>query len=114
MLALVAIAACLSAAGCYAGVAASPGYEYDVVTAPPPARVETYPYVVYQGAPTYYVEGRWYRRYGNGWTYYRNEPTYLNRHRPGVTTAPPAYRSRPSPAVGVPPGRTSAPPAHRR
>jgi hypothetical protein len=111
----------LSASGCYAGVEArGPVATYDVVAVPPPVRVETYPYVVYDGAPYYYVEGRWYRHSGSGWVYYRNEPPYLARRRPN---APPAVRVAPPARPGVytaPPARgpggpvIAAPPAHRR
>lgn len=113
------LALALLASGCYAGVEGRANASYDVVTVPPPVRVEAYPYVVYDGAPVYYVEGRWYRRHGNGWVYYRSEPGYLSSHRP-VVVAPPAYGPRRGPVITAPPAyparpaRPSAPPAHHR
>ena len=53
--------------------------------------VEAHPYVVYQGTPTYYVQGRWYRRTARGWAYYRTEPQPLYGQRPIVAPPPPAY-----------------------
>ncbi len=87
--------------------------EYEYVA--PPPDIESRPYVVYEGAPTYYVEGRWYRRTPRGWGYYRSEPAPLVRQRPYVQQAPPAYRRGPQQA---PPayrrGPQEAPPAYRR
>jgi hypothetical protein len=71
--------------GCYATVSPVPGPGYeedDVVYGEPPSGVETYPVVVYAGAPHYYVGGRWYRRSPRGWGYYRHEPDHLAKHRP--------------------------------
>ncbi len=112
---IATLAISLLATGCYAGVEArGTATTYDVVAVTPPVQVETYPYVVYDGAPVYYVEGRWYRHYGSGWVYYRSEPTYLSTRRPvivarparpagpAVVTAPPA---RPGPVIAAPPAR---------
>jgi hypothetical protein len=71
--------------GCYATVSPEPvgvAAESDVVYEPPPAQVETYPTVVYEGRPHYYVQGRWYSRTSRGWGYYRHEPAHLSQHRP--------------------------------
>ncbi len=97
--------ALLVATSCY--VEARPAYgPADVIVTPAPVHVETYPYVFYDGGPVYWVEGRWYRRHGNGWVYYRNEPPFLSQRRP-VTVAPPAY----GPVPHGPPARGPAPPA---
>lgn len=87
--------------------------------------VEAQPYVVYQGTPTYYVQGRWYRRTPRGWAYYRTEPQYLYGQRghvqrpaygaygrPGVyvNTAPPVYVNTAPPARRY---TNTAPPARR-
>jgi hypothetical protein len=81
--------------GCYATVSPEPApvvatgpgpavvYDDEVVDAPPPPQIETYPTVVYAGAPHYYVEGRWYRQTPRGWGYYKREPAHLrDRHPP--------------------------------
>ena len=102
----LAFALGVDASGCYARYEAPPPM---VVVSPAPIEIETQPYVVYQGTPVYWVEGRWYRRYGNGWGYYRDEPPYLAQRRPGVTTAPPAYPRRPPPNQ-PPPARPNQPP----
>lgn len=110
---IVLLVAFLVATSCY--VEARPAYApADVIVTPAPVRVETYPYVFYDGGPVYWVDGRWYRRNGNGWVYYRNEPPFLYQRRPGVTTAPPAYGPVPHgpPLRGpAPPATTQAPPA---
>lgn len=101
----LAIPAAFLVSGCVAHVR-----PVDVEYGPAPAYVEQQPYVVYEGYPTYYSEGRWYRRTPQGWGYVREEPAELRRQRPYVQQAPPARRGnqRPNP----PPN--SAPPAHRR
>lgn len=112
----LALGAPLLVSGCYARVQGrAPDRGYDVVVDQPGVRVEAYPYVVYDGTPVYWVDGRWYRRNGGGWVYYRQEPAYLSGRRP-VTVAPPAYGPRPGvgPGFGAPPAHPSAPPAHRR
>lgn len=77
----------------------------DYVYAAPPYDIETRPYVMYNGVPNYYSDGLWYRRTGQGWGYYRNEPAPLMQRRPvRVQSAPPAYRVGPQ----------QAPPAYRR
>ena len=63
----------------------------DYVYADTPGNIEAYPYVVYEGTPTYYVDGRWYRRTERGWGYYRSEPQPLYGQRPYVQHPPPAY-----------------------
>jgi hypothetical protein len=55
------------------------GVEY--VYAEPGVVVENHPYVIYDGAPVYYVEGRWYRRTAHGWAYYHRPPAVLVRSR---------------------------------
>ena len=47
----------------------------------PPARIESYPRVVFEGRPTYEVNGRWYFRHGRDWAYYRTTPAALWRER---------------------------------
>lgn len=99
------------------------GYVYDDAQ----GNIEASPYVVYNGTPTYYVQGRWYRRTSRGWGYYRTEPQTLYGQRPYVQQAPPAYGSygnggyvNTAPRVYVntaPPARrytNTAPPAHHR
>ena len=101
--ALIASAAALFGVGCtgqlYAGPVAPPppapvyvegapqpyGDEsvVDVEYAPEPPvdDIETYPVVVYEGVPVYYVGGTWYRHDSRGWGYYRREPRELARQR---------------------------------
>jgi hypothetical protein len=92
-----AAAILLSAAvwgGCTAEVepapAAYPTEDVDVV----PSEVESAPYVMYEGRPVHYYQGRWYFRNRNSWSYYRNEPPALYRQRPYVQQAPPAQQVR--------------------
>jgi hypothetical protein len=113
---LVGALALLATSACYAHVTTAPAYDAPpptVVVAPAPFEVEAHPYVYYEGGPVYWVDGRWYRRYGNGWVYYRAEPPYLAQRRPGTITAPPAYRRDPTPGRPLPPPaqRSPAPPA---
>lgn len=108
--------ASLFSVGCYGSAGVYPAtysstpvyteesYAYDA----PPADIEAQSYVVYEGAPTYYVNGRWYRHTHRGWGYYRSEPAPLVRRRPYVQGAPPADRG---PRRG---GSQEAPPAYRR
>jgi len=77
--------------GCYATVQPAPveaTYEDvaddGVVYGEPPPRIDTYPVVIYRGAPHYYVNGRWYYRSSRGWGYYRDEPAPLARRRPVI------------------------------
>jgi hypothetical protein len=86
----------------------------EIEYAPAPVYVEQQPYVVYEGVPTYYWEGRWYRRTPAGWGYFRVEPYELRRHRPYVQQAPPAYRHDSRPAYPANPRPNVAPPAHPR
>ncbi len=111
----LAVTFVLAVGGCYAHVTTGPAYDAPpptVVVAPAPFEVEAHPYVFYEGGPVYWVEGRWYRRWGNGWVYYRSEPPYLAQRRPGVITAPPAYPRNPPPArpIQPPPARPIQPP----
>src|ERR1019366_6736709 len=48
---------------------------------PPVVDIETYPSVVYEGMPVYYVGGMWYRHDARGWGSYRTEPAELGRQR---------------------------------
>ena len=48
---------------------------------PPVDDIETYPVVVYEGVPVYYVGGTWYRHDSRGWGYYRREPRELAQQR---------------------------------
>ena len=87
-------------AGCYvharAGGPPPPAYQVNAAAAPaddiayeaPPASVETYPSVVYEGQPHYYVNGRWYVHTQRGWGYRRQEPPQLAQHRPAPRQEP--------------------------
>ena len=71
--------------GCYATVSPQPvelESANNVVYSEPPPQIETYPSVVFEGSPHYYVDGRWYRRTPRGWAYYRQEPAHLAQRRP--------------------------------
>ncbi len=85
------------AVGCYAtdGTGGPPPPAYQVQSAPapappaddiayeaPPAQIETYPSVVFEGAPHFYVNGRWYVHMQRGCGYRRREPPQLAQHRP--------------------------------
>lgn len=61
-----------------------------VETAPP--RYREGPRTQYRGRSVYYTDGRWYRRDGNRWGYYREEPRELVRYRREYR--PPARRHR--------------------
>lgn len=100
----------LSIPGCVAHVPPPVAVEY----APVPTYIEAQPYVFYDGYPTYYWEGRWYRHSPQGWGYFRVEPYELRRHRPYVQQAPPAFRRGSRPALPANPRPNVAPPAHRR
>ena len=56
---------------------------------PPPAYVATATPVYYEGYPTYWYGGRWYRRQGAGWHHYREEPPHLREYR--VRGMPPQH-----------------------
>src|SRR5882672_8437286 len=74
------------------------------IDAAPAVDVYSYPHTEYRGQSVYYVNGRWYRPHGKRWTYYRNEPAELVRHRRYVQQAPPArraYEPRPGEATRV-------------
>jgi hypothetical protein len=60
-----------------------------------PASIETYPHYRYAGTDVYYANGRYYRRTGNRWAYYRRAPRELERQRTYVQHAPPARRDVP-------------------
>ncbi|WP_394848423.1 hypothetical protein LZC95_13295 [Pendulispora brunnea] len=66
------------------------------------AEVYSQPYVVYEGRPHYYVHDHWVYSTPRGWMTYRNPPPALERQRPYVQQAPPAYR------------QPVAPPAYRQ
>jgi len=59
------------------GVSADVAYDQ----APPVDDIETYPSVVYEGVPVYYVGGMWYRHDSRGWGAYSREPQELARQR---------------------------------
>lgn len=90
----------------------------DVVyeTEPPVVDIETYPSVVYGGAPVYFVGGRWYRRDARGWGYFRSEPPELAHNR-ALHERDPRWerarqaRPRPVPRRGV---TAPQPPERRR
>ena len=75
--------------------------EEDIVVDAAPVNVYAYPHTVYRGEPVYYVDGRWYRRRGPRWVYYRHEPPDLVRHRRHVEVAPPARRYQPAPGEAI-------------
>ena len=82
-------ASCTLVLGCYAGVGAGPSPQPvevttsdDYVYEQAPPQIETYPVVMHEGAPHYYVNGRWYRQTPRGWAYYRREPVHLAQRRP--------------------------------
>jgi len=101
----------VSLAGCY--VEPEPAYGYTTLTsAPAPVDAYSYPYVYYEGRPTYWVQGRWYYTTpGAGWQYYRVPPPALERQRPYIQQAPPAYRQTPysTPYTTPPPAMRAAP-----
>jgi hypothetical protein len=105
-----------SVASCHAYVEPAPepvGYA-EITYAPAPVEeteIYTYPSVVYEGRPHYYVSGRWWYRDGSRWAYYRNAPPALERQRDYVQAAPRAPR-RERPVREVPLQR-EAPPAER-
>ena len=86
------------AVGCYATASTGgppPPPAYQVTAAPvqappaddiayeaPPAQIETYPSVMFEGQLHYYVNGRWFLRTQRGWGYRRQEPPQLAQHRP--------------------------------
>ena len=93
----VLLAAASAATGCYAYAEPEPvTATYEVTSAPPDVEIESAPYVVYEGHPTYWYGGRWYYRDRDDrrWRYYREEPPTLQRQRPYVQQAPPARRRR--------------------
>lgn len=128
--ALAVSAVLASGAGCapvYSEPAAGPGY---VQTAPPPpvaeappvvvesppaqvdaeviyepqppvVDIESYPSVMYEGAPVYYVGGRWYRHGPRGWAYYRQEPVDLGRQRVAHEREPRWVQARDVPLRGA-------------
>ena len=106
----------LPAYGCVAGVVAEP--EYAVAT-DAPADIETYPSVVYEGRPVYFVNDRWYYRQGPEWVYYRREPAPLYRQRDYVRQAPrarPRVEARPEvrrPEYAAPAQRSERPRSER-
>ncbi len=85
VLLLSALALPFSVTACVAE--ADPEPVYAEATYVPPD-IETYPSVVYEGHPSYYVQGNWYYRNGPQWVYYRNEPAELHRQRAVVQRAP--------------------------
>jgi hypothetical protein len=90
------------AAGCTAQIQPASAVvvtDDEVVEDTAPVNVEVYPHTEYRGATVYYVNGRWGRPRGNRWSYYRNEPAELVRHRSYVQQAPPAR-----PLYARPPG----------
>ena len=94
--------------GCYATVSPQPvqvtGAADDVVYTDPPPQIETYPIVVYENEPHYYVDGHWYRKTPRGWGYYRNEPAPLAQRRPPPRREEPRREARPEERRGQGPG----------
>jgi hypothetical protein len=59
----------------------------------PPRNIVAYPYVIYEGRSTYYVDGHWYYRDGARWAYYRDPPARLREyHEPRAPRAYPEPR----------------------
>ncbi len=78
------IAAVFLVTGCFGGVVATYDDGY-----PPDAYIATTTPLYYQGYPTYWYGGRWYRREPLGWRAYRTEPNFLYERR---VRAAPIYR----------------------
>jgi hypothetical protein len=76
-LAFLLFASCVPAVGVYE----EDGY-------PPAEFIATATPVYYEGYPSYYYGGRWYRREGVGWHLYREEPAYLRDYRAVHAAAP--------------------------
>ena len=67
-----------------------------------PVDIESRPYVIYEGRPTYHVDDRWVYRDRGRWVYYRTEPRELYRQREYIQQAPRAPRYT-TPAPRTPP-----------
>ena len=48
---------------------------------PPDSYIATATPIYYEGYPSYYWGGHWYRREGARWHYYHSEPAYLSGWR---------------------------------
>jgi hypothetical protein len=92
---VLAAAACVASAasiGCSAYVEPEEPVGYAEITYAPAPVAETdvyaYPNVVYEGHPTYLIDGRWWYRDGGRWAYYHRPPPQLERQRQYVQRAP--------------------------
>ncbi len=85
---LCCVGALLIFSSCYARVV-STGYGYSD-SYPPDAYIATATPYYYEGYPTYWYGGQWYRREPRGWHVYRTEPLYLQQLR--VRGPAPVYR----------------------
>ena len=83
---LVLCAACLGTPHAVSVASAQDAFII-VETAPP--RYREGPRTVYRGRSVYYTDGRWYRRDGDRWGYYREEPRELVRYRREYREPPP-------------------------
>jgi hypothetical protein len=101
------VVGCVSLGGCSVHAQPEPVVGYSEVTS---AEVESRPYLIYEGHPTYYVNERWVYRDRDRWVYYRDEPPELYRQRQYVQQPPRAPRYTPQPRTTRP---VTAPPAER-
>lgn len=87
----------------------SEGVEDDVAydESVPVDDIETYPSIVFDGAPVYYVGGTWYRHDRRGWGVYRREPQGLAQQRARHERDPQWVRAAQRPASPAP--RPAAP-----
>jgi hypothetical protein len=80
----------LTVPGCMAHARGEVVYDYPVVYAEAPPRIESYPSTYYHGRPAYLVDGRWYYRTNRNWVVFREEPVELRSYR--VRRAPAGQR----------------------
>ena len=76
---LTGIATIAALTSCYGTVGVAGEYYDDGY--PPDSYIATATPVYYEGYPSYWYGGRWYRREGTRWHSYRNEPVYLRDYR---------------------------------
>ena len=76
--ALVGLFAVVSLSSCWGTVGVVGEYDEGY---PPEGYIATATPVYYEGFPSYWYGGRWYRREGAGWRAYHDEPAYLHNYR---------------------------------
>lgn len=64
---------------------------YVYASTPPPPNIYHAPRGYYRGYTTYWYDDHWWYQSPRGWAYFRHEPPELQRYRPYVHQAPPAY-----------------------